>query len=365
MATSRKYGKIDNQGKIVNAPTILRLPSGGVVMDPGEADLLNAGYLPIVEHIPAHDENDIVQIDHYEVVNGEIVITYKVFDDSESNAGTPELNERIAVLTSQNTILANQNEELTSANETLSDELEVKETQTQSYQEMYLSEHAKVFDLESEVESYRSQYISTEELREQVNFYREAAARAHYEQYEDGMEKTDNILCYGEKAYKYVSPYGEDSDDSISDTEIEDSSSDDDTQFYKTAHIISKVQFVPLQAYTVTNGDETRILVYTPPDRSFIMGNLPIPVEEAHGGDWVEIKLTDEESSDSTSDSDDNSDSGTSVDESNVITIYSWMDLEGRMHIGKHLPSEYVSSGVITTIDMTEDSSDSSDSPNI
>ena len=351
MATARKFGKIDSHGKIVYAPSILRLPSGGVVMDPGEAELLAAQYMPFTEVIPPHDDGDIVQIDHYEVVNGEIVITYKVFDESGDIPASvvpeiAELNEQIAVLTSANTILTNRNEELSSANDNLTEEVGIKETQRQSLEETYYAEHDRVFQLETAIEEYRSRYIAEEELLNQVTFYREAAARAQYEQYEAGMEKTDSIVCFGKHPYQYESPYEDSPDDRES------------VAFYSSAHIVSKVQFVPLKIYPVTNGEETRYLVYTPPGRTFTMGNLPIPVEEAHGGSWVELQINNIKgnSDDSSSDSSDSE----AYQTSGIITVYDWMDMEGKMHIGTSLPSEYVSYGILDTIDLSNEDSDSS-----
>ena len=333
--TGTKYGKFDGEGKLVYAPSILKPSTGGFLINPSEDSLRKEGYLPVDEVIPLHDDNDLVILDHYEIVDGRIVVTYKVVEISDSDEGaTPEevaeLEERIATLTSQNAILASQKAELAAANETLATDVEAKEQMAQSYQDMYFDEHGKVYDLEETVAEWKGKYEETEELREQRDFYQNAAIKANYLDYIDRQTMQDSILCYGPR------------DNSVQ----QDESDDDETKFYKKAHIISKVEFVPLKLYRVTDGEQVRWLVYTPPGRTVSVGGIPYPIVEAHGGDWVELKFEEDESS--------------SNSEVTDIVVYNWQDSDGNMHIGTKVPDDALAHTTIAVFPVIEDSSSES-----
>lgn len=333
---TKKYAKFDSQGKLEYSPSILKPSSGGFIINPSEEVLLKEGYLPVREVIPVHDEDGLIVLDKYEVIDGTIVITYKVIDTESSGSDgiTPEdiaeLEEQIATLTSQNAVLSAKNEELTTANETLTSEMEDEIDRAQTYYELYLDEHNKVFSMEEQVAEWKTRYQDEEVLQEQVAFYQSAAALAHYEEYIDKKDVYDSIIIYGE---------GEESSDDSN------SSDDSDTRFYKSAHIVSKREFVPLKLYRVTDGNDVRWLVYTPPSEAVIIGGIPYPVKEAHGGDWVELKL-------------DNS----MLDGNHEVAVYCYMDYEGEVHVGTDVPDNALSKILIARWDILDDSSDSSDS---
>ena len=85
--TGTKYGKFDGEGKLVYAPSILKPSTGGFVINPSEDSLRKEGYLPVDEVIPPLDYNDLVLLDHYEKVEGRIVVTYKVVEIRDSDEG--------------------------------------------------------------------------------------------------------------------------------------------------------------------------------------------------------------------------------------------------------------------------------------
>ena len=182
--------------------------------------------------------------------------------------------------------------------------------------------------MEEQVAEWQEKYQPEEVLQEQVAYYQAAAAQAHYEEYIDKQDAYDSILIYGD----YASDDSSESDDS-------------DTRFYRSARVVSKREFVPLKLYRVTNGEEVRWLVYTPPDRAVIIGGIPYAVKEAHGGDWVELKL-------------DNS----LLDGNHEVEVYCYMASDGSVHVGTDVPEGSLSRILIAKWDIIDDeSSDSSD----
>ena len=165
MATKQKFGKIDGMGKIVLAPSILKLATGGFIINPSETTLRKEKYLLLEEVVPEHSEEDTVILDHYDVEEGKIVITYRVKEDSDSDGGaTAEevaaMEERIATLSSQNTVLASQNSELVSANEVLASDVETQRNAAGVYQQMYQAEQLKVDGLEASVDEWKGKYMT-------------------------------------------------------------------------------------------------------------------------------------------------------------------------------------------------------------
>ena len=193
------------------------------------------------------------------------------------------------------------------------EELKAEISQLKVFREMYFNEHAKVAGLEDSVAEWKGKYEDSKKLREQRDFYMAAAAKAHYLDYIDRKEAVDTILCYGDKVVGT------------------DKSNDDDTRFYKKAHIVSKIEFVPLKLYRVTDGKEVRWLVFTPPDRSVTVGGIPYPVVEAHGGDWVELKLNEELEKNTGKD----------------LMVYNWQDGDGNIHIGTKVPADALAHSLI------------------
>lgn len=193
----------------------------------------------------------------------------------------------------------------------------IKELQemADTYKDMYLSEHSKVFGLEQSLEELKRKYVPMEKLREQLAFYQAASATNSYILAQSSNEWHISIICYGSGVAGDVSCH------------------DVDTKFYKKAHIVSKVHFEPLRLYRVTNGEETRWLAYTPPDKAVIIGGIPYPVEEAHGGDWVELKIDEFKSSPDYKGGD--------------IVVYCYMASDGKVHVGMKVPDNALSRIVI------------------
>ena len=317
MATKQKFGKIDGMGKIVLAPSILKLATGGFIINPSEATLRKEKYLPIEEVIPEHSDGDVVILDHYEVVDDTIIITYRVIEESDSDGGATSeevanLEEQIATLSSQNTVLASQNSELVSANEVLASDVETQRNAAGVYQQMYQAEQLKVDGLEASVDEWKGKYMTQEELQEQIEYFRSAAAKANYLAYIDRKKNSTSILKYGG----------------------EDDSSDSDTVYYKSAKIESNIDFVPLKVYKVTDGRTNKFLVYTPQSNAIVIGGIPYPIVESHGGDWVELDNTGFESDDEDSSSSD------AIPLADRINVFIWQDTDGQFHCGTGVPED-------------------------
>ena len=335
-----KFGKIDSQtGKLIYAPAVLRPASGGFVINPGEETLRKDGFLPIEEVIPEHDDNDLISLLKYEESDGKIVCTYEVVEISDSSDSAIDdaildLQDQIANLSSQNAYLLSRNAELNTANEALVASQTEQSAAAEQNLEQYYEEHSKVLDLQSEIASLEAQFEDTAEITRQRDFYRNVAVKGQYLEQQNIQEVHESIICYG----------GDSSDSNSSD--------EDETKFYKNAYIVSPIEFEPLKIYKVTDGIETRYLVYTPPDRALSIGGIYYPIVEAHGGDWVEINPNEEESDSSSLEE----------SEANEIVIYCYQDTDGKVHVGTKLPETSFSSMILGRILIEEDSSNSDSS---
>ena len=72
-----KYGKLKN-GKVEYAGRAIRLDDGSVVVNPKEADLLAAGYLPVVDERPETDDAHVAVPTGWEESEGSIRRTYEI-----------------------------------------------------------------------------------------------------------------------------------------------------------------------------------------------------------------------------------------------------------------------------------------------
>ena len=85
MNGSQKYAKIDLEGKLVYAPSILQPEAGGFIINPGEATLLAEGYLPVIETIPEHAVDDLLVISDIQIIGDEDSSDSTDSDSSDSS----------------------------------------------------------------------------------------------------------------------------------------------------------------------------------------------------------------------------------------------------------------------------------------